>query len=219
MFKLNFKISKEGGIMDENLMKLYKKKLLSEKEEVKRIIKNLRDNDMVYTNIEMSSEISHYDNHPADTASEIYTMETGIALKVREDKIYSQIESSLNDIEKGTYGKCKYCGNEISKERLDFIPYAEYCIECQKKINSKTTEIERPVEEKVLGNPFYFDHANRKEEIVDGTTDNYQDVYNYNKIDDYYSIDNSDNIYNDDDEYVDPIEKISNAQYKASLPD
>lgn len=40
------------------------------------------------------------------------------------------VNSALGRIEKGEYGICEACGNEISEERLDALPHAEKCINC-----------------------------------------------------------------------------------------
>ncbi len=68
-------------------------------------------------------------------------------------QLLNKIEDSLKSIENDTYGKCKSCGNDIIEERLEFIPYAENCVECQKSIdNHKPAEQNnRCVEEDVLG--------------------------------------------------------------------
>ncbi len=41
------------------------------------------------------------------------------------------IDSALTRIEQGKYGSCMRCGKKIPKERLEAIPYALMCIECQ----------------------------------------------------------------------------------------
>lgn len=198
--------------MDNIKLKLYRKKLLEEKRRIESIIDKLEKNDFGNTNIEMASEISHYDNHPADAAGDVYDMERGMALKRREEILMEQVDSSLESLEKGTYGKCKSCGEQISEERLDFIPYAEYCIECQKFINSIGDEDKRPIEEDVIGTPFFFEHTSKDYTGFD-EQDSYQAVEVFNRIDEVeYSN-------KDDSMYVEPIEKISNQQYKAGLPD
>ena len=40
------------------------------------------------------------------------------------------VNSALGRIEKGEYGICEACGNEISEARLDALPHAEKCINC-----------------------------------------------------------------------------------------
>lgn len=41
-----------------------------------------------------------------------------------------QIEHALTRIENGTFGVCVECGDEISDERLNAIPYATKCKKC-----------------------------------------------------------------------------------------
>ncbi len=41
------------------------------------------------------------------------------------------IDSAITRIEQGKYGLCMKCSKKIPKERLEAIPYALMCIECQ----------------------------------------------------------------------------------------
>jgi DnaK suppressor protein len=41
------------------------------------------------------------------------------------------IDSAITRIEQGKYGLCMKCGKKIPRERLEAIPYALMCIECQ----------------------------------------------------------------------------------------
>lgn len=43
-----------------------------------------------------------------------------------------KVNAALEKIKKGDYGKCKNCGKEIEKERLEAAPESEFCLECQK---------------------------------------------------------------------------------------
>ncbi|KAF2418139.1 TraR/DksA C4-type zinc finger protein [Microbacterium sp. B35-30] len=42
-----------------------------------------------------------------------------------------QITAALNRINQGTYGRCTRCGRQIAPARLEVLPYAAACIECQ----------------------------------------------------------------------------------------
>ena len=44
------------------------------------------------------------------------------------------IEEALARIENGTYGTCERCGKQIAEERLEAIPYATRCIDCQRLV-------------------------------------------------------------------------------------
>jgi DnaK suppressor protein len=41
------------------------------------------------------------------------------------------IEGALRRIEDGSYGVCAHCGQPISAKRLQAVPWAEYCVDCQ----------------------------------------------------------------------------------------
>ncbi|MCB2288920.1 TraR/DksA C4-type zinc finger protein [Clostridium sp. CS001] len=199
--------------MEKKKLQYFKEKLINEHNRALNLINQMKENEVVNSNIQATGELSFYDNHPSDTASEMFESEKGLALKANEMSIIGKINNALSSIENHTYGKCKNCGKEIIEERLEFIPYAENCVECQKSIdNMKVAEQNnRCVEEDVLGIPF---RAGSSDQVgIDGS-DTYQTLESFNKSDDtvgYYD--------DDDDGYVEPIERISNQQYKNQLPD
>ena len=43
-----------------------------------------------------------------------------------------RIRAALQRIEDGTYGICVKCGDVISNERLDLLPYTPFCRKCAK---------------------------------------------------------------------------------------
>lgn len=45
--------------------------------------------------------------------------------------VVEQITAALNRITQGTYGRCTRCGRQIAPARLEVLPYAAACIECQ----------------------------------------------------------------------------------------
>jgi RNA polymerase-binding transcription factor DksA len=49
----------------------------------------------------------------------------------RQEEELSRIQIALARLEGGTYGQCARCGRRISKERLDEIPTAVFCRNCQ----------------------------------------------------------------------------------------
>lgn len=44
-----------------------------------------------------------------------------------------ELRAALGRIDKGTYGICERCGQEIGAERLEAIPSARLCITCKSK--------------------------------------------------------------------------------------
>jgi DnaK suppressor protein len=52
-------------------------------------------------------------------------------MRERERGLLNKIEKSLEKIERGGYGECESCGEEIGLERLRARPVAEFCIACK----------------------------------------------------------------------------------------
>lgn len=45
----------------------------------------------------------------------------------------ARIDEALRKLKEGTYGICEDCGEEIPKERLEVMPFAILCRDCQEK--------------------------------------------------------------------------------------
>ena len=80
---------------------------------------------------EDGSELSDYDNHPADSATDTYERTKNYALDENYREIVERIDEALRKIDEGSYGTCDRCNGPINPERLRAIPYATLCIECQ----------------------------------------------------------------------------------------
>ena len=64
------------------------------------------------------------------------------------------MERALEKIEKGTYENCSKCGKKIPFSRLEALPWADECIECQKQEDDLDPAF-RPLEEDILKPPFH----------------------------------------------------------------
>ena len=72
----------------------------------------------------------------ADQASGNNEVHIQLKLKQTDAKILQAIEEALWRIEKGTYGICRDCGEEIAAPRLNAIPWTRVCITCKEKQSS-----------------------------------------------------------------------------------
>lgn len=71
----------------------------------------------------------------ADTAQT--TAERDRLLSVIENlrQTLGDVEHALEKINKGSgYGLCERCGKEISRERLEALPWARLCISCKQEV-------------------------------------------------------------------------------------
>ncbi|MGM7720721.1 yteA family sporulation protein [uncultured Metabacillus sp.] len=126
---------------------------------------------------ESMGELSSYDNHPADDATELYEREKDIALNEHTEEELLDIDRALKAVENGTYGKCEVCGAEIPLERLDAMPTATTCVE---HAPEQVVSHNRPIEEGVLMPPFgKFDYDEKDENVAFDAEDAYQIVNSY----------------------------------------
>ena len=52
-------------------------------------------------------------------------------IRERESALLSKIEETLDRIDRGDYGDCTSCGEEIGVKRLMARPVARFCIACK----------------------------------------------------------------------------------------
>ena len=112
----------------------YRKLLLQERDRIREEMEVL-ELDISYADTGSGqSELADYDNHPADTGTDTFEKEKDLAVRDSWRDVLGRIDEALGKIERGTYGECDRCGREILKERLDVVPHAIYCVDCQDMI-------------------------------------------------------------------------------------
>ena len=60
--------------------------------------------------------------------------ELGISLMEMRNRRRQSIDEALTRLHEGTYGVCAECGVEISEKRLQVVPFAKLCVECQSRV-------------------------------------------------------------------------------------
>jgi len=74
---------------------------------------------------------SELDADPEEGDPDLYEREKTLALlRNLEEKQYS-LAHALAMMDGDTYGKCEVCGEDISPERLEALPYTTYCVRCK----------------------------------------------------------------------------------------
>ena len=74
---------------------------------------------------------------PTDRASLEADRNFMLRIRDRENKLIKKIKKALDRIEKGTFGVCEICGEDISIERLKARPVTTQCIDCKTKEEAK----------------------------------------------------------------------------------
>jgi RNA polymerase-binding protein DksA len=71
------------------------------------------------------------DTHLGDQGTITFLRERDLTIEEHEEQLLQSIDDALGRLAKGTYGTCRECGVGISHERLEALPWANTCIECQ----------------------------------------------------------------------------------------
>ncbi|MBL8888720.1 MAG: TraR/DksA family transcriptional regulator [Planctomycetaceae bacterium] len=88
----------------------------------------------------MLQEIRRTGGDVVDFASESTAEVLSAQLAEAESRELANIELALLKIKKNCYGQCEECGNNIALPRLEALPYAPYCIECQRMMEDMDME-------------------------------------------------------------------------------
>jgi RNA polymerase-binding protein DksA len=115
----------------------FRKLLEAERVRIVKEIEGIQTLDHTTSQEDESGELSSYDQHPADAATETFLRERDVALEESAEAILRQVEVALRKIDEGTYGTCERCGKEIAPARLQAIPYTPFCIECAARVEGQ----------------------------------------------------------------------------------
>ena len=114
--------------MDSKERKKYKMMLLKKKQEIIHKIGQISQayNETKEVEFGIAQDV-------VDKAESSYTKEFLFSLSDAEREQLLLIDEALKRIERGSYGTCQMCRKNISKKRLDVIPWASLCADCQQK--------------------------------------------------------------------------------------
>ena len=122
--------------MDQKERDHLEQRLLHERQ---RAVKALRQ---METEEKGDGDLTTYPFHLADEGTDTIEQEQEFLLRSVEGRLIIDIDEALRILYKNPedYGKCMSCGTEIKLERLDLVPWAKMCLDCQ------TIEEAKPVE-------------------------------------------------------------------------
>ncbi len=153
-----------------------KKRLLAEKKRLRERIEGMDQAGLHQSLGGSTGELSMYDNHPGDVASEVFDRSKDLALRENASLVVNAIDGALEKLEKGIYGLCEACGGAISHDRLEALPYTTLCIQCKRKYEDRPGEVGRPVEEGVLEEIYARPFDSGVENVEFDWEDSFQEV-------------------------------------------
>ena len=72
-----------------------------------------------------------------DQANTAYTREFFFELGNGDRRVLRDVVSALQKIDEGSFGSCERCGESITEKRLEALPFARYCIDCQRVVEQE----------------------------------------------------------------------------------
>lgn len=137
--------------MQKEKLDHFRRKLLALRASYEEQLETLRRGGLSRTLRDFTAELSSLDNHPADLGSELFERSKDLALRDYVVLQLKKIEEALDNIRRGTYGRCTRCGRQIPPERLEASPETDLCLECRQAVEREDRARSRPVEEEVVG--------------------------------------------------------------------
>ncbi len=111
--------------MNSSRMELIKQKLLQQR--------------ALLENVALRAEEHGRENEPdamdlADRAVAAYTKEVMFEMSSLDHEKLQMIDDALDRIQNRSYGFCTNCEERILSRRLDAVPWAPFCMECQSRM-------------------------------------------------------------------------------------
>jgi len=111
--------------MDKKKAEFFRKRLLAKRDELLRLVSK-SEQDGRQADEEATQDI-------ADKAANSYTKEFLFHQSDDNRRLLQLVTEALERLKNGSYGVCVACHEEVQMKRLEAVPWARHCIECQEK--------------------------------------------------------------------------------------
>lgn len=202
--------------MDKAMLADLKKRLQEERKNLQERIRLFDEQGLGEALEDSISELSTYDNHPADIGSEVFERSKDFALRENAMLSLVAVDDALNKMDAGSYGVCDVCGRDISPERLEVLPSTTICHDCKEAEEKIPHRDERPAEEDVLAKPFARSFTDASGNIEYDGEDAWQEVARYSETTDEWSRGGSYYGYSEYDIVEDrgSVDEVDNIPYE-----
>lgn len=111
--------------MDKRKAEAFRKRLIAKQAELLRLVTK-SEQDGREADEEATQDV-------ADKAANSYTKEFLFHQSDDNRRMLNLVNEALERIKTSSYGLCVACQEEVQAKRLDAVPWARHCIECQEK--------------------------------------------------------------------------------------
>ncbi|HBF67699.1 MAG TPA: hypothetical protein DDW36_04735 [Candidatus Magasanikbacteria bacterium] len=120
----------------QKFLKEIKEKLLEEKNRLERELGKFAQKAKGVEE-DYDARFPDYGDKEDENAAEVAQYSTNLTLEQTLEGMLRDVDKSLDRIEKGNYGICKYCDRPIEEKRLRARPTSSSCVECKKTITQE----------------------------------------------------------------------------------
>lgn len=110
-----------------------KEQLLAKKEDLENELQAFAEQDPKNKS-DYEANFPEIGDKPDENAAEVTEYGNLITLEHTLEKALADVNEALGRLDKGKYGICKYCGEQINEKRLLARPVSSACIDCKKKL-------------------------------------------------------------------------------------
>ncbi len=122
----------------ENELKAIEQQLKSDLADAEKEIEQL--DDQVRDFGETSELAEGADNHPGDDSDRLTEQQRLLTIRGQLAERKADIEHAIEKVASGEFGVCERCGNQIPSGRLEALPFARYCVDCQEILDRDRVE-------------------------------------------------------------------------------
>jgi len=115
--------------MNKTEVKKYRNMLEAKQAELEQFIRNREG-----ITIEKSPDALDEVQHAAERELAIRNLD-------RESNLLRNVRAALRRIDDGSYGVCLHCEEDINPKRLNAVPWAPFCIQCQEQYDKNRAEM------------------------------------------------------------------------------
>ncbi|TSC53173.1 MAG: TraR/DksA family transcriptional regulator [Parcubacteria group bacterium LiPW_39] len=119
--------------MNKEILEKLKKKLEERQAKIEKELAAIAEKDEKVKG-DYDTRFPDFGTHQStdESALEVAAYENALPLEYAMELRLADINKALEKIAQGAYGQCEKCGQAIGEKRLEAMPEAKLCIQCQK---------------------------------------------------------------------------------------
>lgn len=123
--------------MDKQFTAKMKDRLVEEKARLEQELAQFAHRNPKAKETDYDANFPNLGDKEDENASEVAQFSNNLSLEGELEKALRDVESALRQMDKGVYGICKYCKQEIDEKRLTARPTSSSCIKCKKTLTQE----------------------------------------------------------------------------------